>query len=84
MNLWLKQLLQIGADLSQIGAAFVITNRGKCYYKSGQLILLQIGAELLQIGAGITNWGRFITNRGRYYKSGQLLQIGAQQNPSNI
>ena len=36
-------------------------------------MLLQIGAAyLLQNGAGvITNWGK------RYYKSGQLLQIGA-------
>ena len=33
-----------------------------CYFKSGQLLLLQIGAELLQIGAAITN-------RGNYYKS---------------
>ena len=43
------------------------------YYKSGQG-LLQIGAaRLLQIGA------RVITNWGRYYKSGHLLQIGAEQ-----
>ena len=47
---------------------------GQCsYYKSGQLLVLQIGAN-------------FITNRGNsfyyksgqfYYKSGQVLQIGA-------
>ena len=29
--------------------------------------------------ANITNWGRIITNRGRYYKLGQLLQIGVEQ-----
>ena len=54
--------------------SLLITNRGRfCYYKSGQ--------ELFQIGAAhfITNRGKFITNRGRYYKSGQLLQIGAEQ-----
>ena len=34
------------------------------HYKSWQLLLLQIGA--------------IITNRGNYYKSGQLLQIWAQ------
>ena len=49
-----------GQELLQIGAG--ITNRGKSYYKLGQV--LQIGAELLQIGAGITN-------RGNYYKSVQ-------------
>ena len=55
----------------------------------GNFVLLQIGANvirnwgsfiLLQIGARvITNWGSFfITNWGKcYYKSGQLLKIGA-------
>ena len=38
---------------------------GQNYYKSGQLQLLQIGAIV------IPNWGR-------YYKLGQLLQIGAE------
>ena len=45
-------------NLLQIGEASAITNRGNSYYKSGQLILLQIGESLLQIGAV-------------YYKSGQ-------------
>ena len=48
----------------QIGAALF-------YYKLWQM-LLQIGAALLlQIGATV------VTNWGRYYKLGQLLQIGA-------
>ena len=48
----------------QIGAALF-------YYKLGQM-LLEIGpALLLQIGATV------VTNWGRYYKLGQLLQIGA-------
>ena len=74
----IEQVLQIGAKLLQIEAAPVVTNRVNSYYKSGQFQLLQIGAKLLQIGAVITNWGRIITNRGRYYKLGQLLQIGAE------
>ena len=61
-------LLQIGAAaLLQIGAS-VATNRVS-YYKLGQ--------PLLQNRAAITNWAKFITNWGRYYKLGQLLQIGA-------
>ena len=48
-----------------------ITNRAKCCYKSRQLLLLYIWADLSHIGA-------VITNRDRYYKWGQLLQIGAQ------
>ena len=50
----------------QIGAALF-------YCKLGQT-LLQIGAaSLLQIRASVvTNWGN------RYYKIGQLLQIGAK------
>ena len=52
---------------------------GQNYYKSGQFQLLQIGtvlvitnwAKLLQIGTVITNWGRIITNRGRYCESVQ-------------
>ena len=47
-------------------------------YKSGQFQLLQIGPKLSQIGVVIRNWDRIITSRGRYYKLGQLLQIGAQ------
>ena len=82
-------LLQIGAKLyhksgnfllpimasviKKLGQFRFITNWGSYfYYKLGQL-LLQIGAAwLLQIRAS------FITNQGnRYYKLGQLLQIGA-------
>ena len=74
----MKKLIQIEQVL-QIGAAPFVTNRGNSYYKSGQFQILQIGAKLLQIRAVITNWGRIITNRGRYYKLGQLLQIGAEQ-----
>ena len=52
---------KLGQSLLQIGAS-AVTNWGKCCYKIGQL--LQIRAK-------------FITNWGRYYKLGQLLQIGA-------
>ena len=55
-------LLQIGACVITNWGSSVITNRGKSYYKLGQV--LQIGAELLQVGVGITN-------RGNYYKSVQ-------------
>ena len=41
----------------------------------------KLGQEGLQIGAslGISNRGKKITSRGRDYKSGQGLQIGAEQ-----
>ena len=39
---------------------------------------VQNEVELLQTGTAIANRGRFITNRGSYYKSGQLLKISAQ------
>lgn len=42
-------------DLSDIGAAFFITNRGSGYYNLGDLLLLQIRAELLQNGTDIAN-----------------------------
>lgn len=42
-------------DLSDIGAAFFITNRGSGYYNLGEPLLLQIRAELLQNGTDITN-----------------------------
>ena len=40
-----------------------------------------MGQETLQIGAakGISNRGKKITNRGRDFKSGQRLQIGARE-----
>ena len=41
--------------LSDIGAAFFITNRGSGYYNLGDLLLLQIRAELLQNGTDIAN-----------------------------
>ena len=75
----IEQVLQIEAKLLQIGAAPVVTNWGNSYYKSGQFQLLQIKAVPL-----ITNRGKIITNLGsyyklgqNYYKSGQVLQIGA-------
>ena len=51
------------------------------YYKLGQacvtnlaaLFYYKLGKTLLQIGVSI------VTNWGRYYKLGQLLQIGAQK-----
>lgn len=42
-------------DLSDIRAAFFITNRGSGYYNLGEPLLLQIRAELLQNGTDITN-----------------------------
>ena len=56
-------LLQIGASVITNWGSLIITNQGKFYYKSGQL--LQIRATV------ITNWGKL------YYKLGQLLQIEA-------
>ena len=80
----IEQVLQIEAKLLQIGAVPVVTNRSSSYYKSRQFQLLQIRAKLLQIEAVITNWGRIITSRGRYYKFGQLLRIGAEQFQVNL
>ena len=54
-----------------------ITNQAKNLLQIRAAFLLHIGADLLQIEAAITNQGQFITNRGRYYIPGQLLQIGA-------
>lgn len=42
-------------DLSEIRAAFFITNRGSGYYNLGEPLLLQIRAELLQNGTDIAN-----------------------------
>ena len=55
-------LLQIGASVITNWGSLIITNQGKFYYKSGQL--LQIRTTI------ITNWDKL------YYKLGQLLQIG--------
>lgn len=68
-------LLKIGTDLLQIGELFilqiealVITNRGTSYYKSGQHLLLQVGAELLQIVAVIKYRRKHIKHLGICYK----------------
>ena len=55
-------LLQIRASVVTNWDSFIITNWGKCCYKLEQ--------PLLQNRAAITYWGR-------YYKLGQLLQIGS-------
>ena len=57
--------LQIKAKVVTNWGSFIVTNWCKYCYKLGQLL-----QPLLQTRATITNWGR-------YYKSGQLLQIGA-------
>ena len=54
-------LLQIGASVITNYVSLIITNQGKFYCKSRQL--LQIRATVF------TNWGKL------YYKLGQLLQI---------
>ena len=61
---------------------FWITKRGnKRITNQGRFWGLQIGARGITIGAslGISNRGKKITSRGRDYKSGQGLQIGAEQ-----
>ena len=73
------QLLQIVAhSYYKSWQPFAITNRGKGYYKSWQLIYYKSWQVLLHIVADITNRGKFITNRCRYYKSWQLLQNVAE------
>ena len=64
-------LLQIAATVIANWGSLVITNRGRRYYKLGQL--LQIRATIITNWATITNWSK------HYYKLGQLLQIGAWQ-----
>ena len=49
--------------------SLIITNQGKFYYKSGQL--LQIKATVITFQGSYYNWGKLC------YKLGQLLQIGA-------
>ena len=68
-------LLQIGASVITNWGSLIITNEGKFYYKSGQLLQVRaivitnlgsyykFGQTLLQIRAAITNWGD-------YYKLG--------------
>ena len=55
----------------QIGAALFYYKLGQTLLQIGAASLLQIGQVFLQIGAAITNYGN------RYYKIGQLLEIGA-------
>ena len=69
--------------LLQIGITSVATNWGSSgYYKLGQNVIKNWGSyyklqkPLLTKVAVITNWSKFITNCVRYYKLGQLLQIG--------
>ena len=50
---------------------FIINRDSSSFYKSGQL--------LLHVAVVMTNRGRFITNWDSYYTSGEILQIGAQQ-----
>ena len=62
-------LLQIGANVITSWGSLIITNQGKFYYKSEQLLQIRatviinwgsyykLGQTLLQIRAAITNWG---------------------------
>ena len=60
----IEQVLQIGAKLLQIGAVPVVTNRdSSSYYKLGKII---------------TNWNSYYKLGQNYYKSGQVLRIGAE------
>ena len=63
-------LLQNGANFITKRDNLFITNRGKNLLQIRAAFSLHIGVGLLQLGAAITN-------RGRYYILGQLLQIGA-------
>ena len=58
-----------------------ITNWGKIITNRDSFNCFKSGQQLLQIGSVlvITNRSKIITNRGRYYKLWQLLQIGAEQ-----
>ena len=66
-------LLQIRVNVFTNWGSFIITNWDKCCYKLGSYY--KLGQPLLQNRAAITNWGR-------YYKLGQLLQIWAKQHLS--
>ena len=70
------------------GQVLQTTNWGKRDYKQRQLSGrkddklgqgFQIAVKRFQIGAEITYRAREISNRDRDYKSGQGLQIGAEQ-----
>ena len=63
-----QTFLKIGAaSLLQIRAN-VVTNWGSCF---------KLGQRLLQNMAAITNWNKMYYKLGRYYKLGQLSEIGA-------
>ena len=78
--------LQIGASVITNWGSLIITNQGKFYYKSGQLLQIRatvitdwgsyykLEQTLLQIRAAITNWGN-------YYKLGH--NSGQHPVPSN-
>ena len=55
------------ASLLQIRAN-VVKNWGSCF---------KLGQRLLQNMAAITNWNKMYYKLGRYYKLGQLSEIGA-------
>ena len=59
-------LLRVRANIVTNWGSFIITNCGICYYKLGKLLQIRI-----------TVFTKRITNWGRYYKLGQLFQIGA-------
>ena len=71
-------LLPIGASVITNWGSLIITNQGKFYYKSGQLLQIRatvitdwgsyykLGQTLLQIRTAITNWGY-------YYKLGHNI-----------
>ena len=55
---------------------FIVIANGSRFLQIGAAFLLQIGETF------ITNQCRIITNRDRFYKSGQLLQINPQSSQS--
>ena len=67
-------LLQIRTNIITNWGTFIITSRGRCYYKLGQLLQIRVtvitkqgsyhelGQNVLQIGEGITNKGAIIKN----------------------
>ena len=66
-------------NLLRIGAGVFLNRDSLGYYKSGQVNLL-----LIRAGHFNTNHGKFITNWGRNYQSGQLVQITAELGPLDL
>ena len=65
------QLIQIGADILQIGTFLVITIwDNPCFCKLAQPLLLQIGVELLDIGA-------VTTTVATIYKNAKTLKVNS-------